>query len=327
MLSFNKRYYVTKDKKPIAQIFAGEKRYGYIYYTENWNEDDVSDEEEENNFYPEKTNKKLFQCKHCHRVFNYKHVLQYHEDNACQVKKLSEYGALIGKGKKIGNDVLIKKDSVKLLHKDLKFKPICREYQREILICYGPQNSGKSYFVGMYANDYQVRFPENDVILCSRIEDDESYAKYIDDPVRITISEKLLDEPIDIKNELAPSLTIFDDIDNSMNGKELQNYVWNLASETMVNGRDQAQQGNDIYVACTLHISEGMKTRKMLNEANIFCVFQPYSNYQTMRLMKLYGGLTNQQINKVKEMSSRWCCIYKTHPLFIMGEHDIILLK
>lgn len=325
MLSFNIRYMLTEKKKPIAKIYNDEKLYGYIYYSEKYDDDDddISISDEENNVYEKKG---PFECHYCHKQFTRKPNYQHHIDNACQVKKLNDYIELTGKGKTVKNDLVLKKNKAKLLNRLLKFRPICREYEREILLCYGPQNSGKSYFVGMYADDYSKRFPENDIILCSRIEDDESYNRYIDDPVRITIDEELLNNPIDIKKELSPSLTIFDDIDNSQNSKNLQSYVWDLCSETMVNGRDQAHEGNDIYVACTLHISEGLKTRKILNEANILCCFQPYSSYQTTRLMKIYGGLSNSQINKVKETRSRWCCIYKTHPQFIMTENELLLL-
>ena len=102
--------------------------------------------------------------------------------------------------------------------------------------------------------------------------------------------------------------------------------MWGLNTETLVNGRDQSGNGEHIYTITTMHITEGTKTRKILNEASTIVLFLPIG-YQESRILKMYCSLSPQQINKLKKLKSRWVALNcKYRPQFIMTEKELFLL-
>ena len=325
MLSFNKSYNypnVNTNKKPIAEIFKNDKPFGYIYFTNDENEDEGTESDEyESSEDSESDNP--FKCEYCKRVFSCKAARITHQvRNSCKAKILHDF-MKYSKGDKSESGMLIGLNDVKLSG-SMKFRPLADVWNRENIVIIGPQNSGKSYWTSLYAQSYQSLF-ENDVIIISRIEDDASF-KEIKNPVRVSITEELLSDPIDIKGEMSPSLTIFDDIDDSRYTPELSKYVWGLNTETLVNGRDQSGNGEHIYTITTMHITEGTKTRKILNEASTIVLFLPIG-YQESRILKMYCSLSPQQINKLKKLKSRWVALNcKYRPQFIMTEKELFLL-
>lgn len=326
MFSFEKKYNFASantSKYPIARILKNDKDYGFIYY-----ESDVSSSEEEvlTDEYESDEDVLPNQCPYCKKIMSCKKAVEFHiQRNSCKAKVIADYLKFSKEGKEYDQAIVVQPDKVQL-HKPYKFAPLANKFNRENLLVIGPQNSGKSYYTAMYANSYKKVFPQNEIIIASRIIEDDSF-KTIKDPIRMEITEDLIDDPIDIKGELTPSLTIFDDIDDSRYSKELSKYAWDLNTEVLVNGRDQSGEGNHIYTVTTMHITEGLKTRKILNEATSITLFTPLG-YQDQRILKLYCSLSVQQINKVKKLKTRWISIYcKYQPLFIMTEREIFLLN
>lgn len=327
MLKFDKKYTYTEDFRPIAQVNkvkdGKDSKYGYIFF------ENVTDEEEKNNSSDEESSDEEIldcQCPYCRKIFSCKKAKDTHLiRGSCKTKVINDYIKYAYKGKKVDANLLISQNSVKLTG-NYKFSPLADPKNRENVLIIGPQNSGKSYYTSMYAKSYKKMFPDNDIILGSRIEDDKSF-RDLKDIVRLDLTEDLVDDPIDIKEELSPSLTIFDDIDNSQYSKALSKYVWDLNSEILTNGRDQSGEGNHIYSVTTMHITEGPKTRKILNEATSIVLFLPLG-YQEKRILKLYAGLSPQQITKVSKLKSRWVAVYtKYRPQFIMSEKELFLLS
>jgi len=318
MLKFDKKY--KSDENVLASIYDGEKLKGYIYFEEC---DDDSDSDSENSDRDENDDPRV--CEYCNKRFSCKKARETHQSGtSCRIKMLNDYVAYSYKGKKIDPDISLMKHSVKLSG-DLKFKPVAKK-KRENLLIMGPQDSGKSYYGSMYAKSYQQHIGK-DVILVSRIEDDDSFSKNIKNPIRLNISEELLDDPIDIKQEFMSSLVIFDDIDDSRNSKDLNKYLWNLNTETLVNGRDQSKSGKDVYTVTTIHITDGMKTRSIVNEATSITMFLPFG-YQEKRILKLYAGLSPNQITKISKLKSRWVSIYhRVRPQYVLTEKQLMLLS
>ena len=323
MLKFDKKLLKFEvGGKVLAEIEHRNKTVGYIYFEEV--ENDLEVEEAESSSSDSESGLPLWQCEYCYKEFTTKRNKDLHLGRgSCKAKLIADYVKYSTKGKQADHNVMINKNSVSL-GGYYKFKPVSDPNNRENILIIGPQNSGKSYFASMYAESYQKRIG-NDVIIVSRIEDDQSFED-LKDPIRLRITEELLDRPIDIKNELAPSLTIFDDIDDSRNSVELSKYMWNLNSEALVNGRDQTGNGEHVYTITTLHITEGGKTRKILNEATMIVIFLPLG-YQETRILKTYANLSPQQITKIKKLKSRWVAINcKYRPQYVLTEKQLFLL-
>lgn len=323
MLRFGKTFEYgsgNTSKKPIAEINDGYRTKGYIYFEDSLDDPDSDRESESDDSEEERDDK----CQFCGKIFSGKAYVRKHILNgSCKAKLIADFMKYSGSGVDTVEGVCIKNGSVELTK--YKFSPLADKWNRENIVVIGPQNSGKSYWTSMYAQSYQSLF-DNNVIIVSRIEDDASFTD-INDPVRVSITEELLGNPIDIKAEMSPSLTIFDDIDDSRYSSELSKYVWNLNTETLVNGRDQSGNGEHIYTVTTMHITEGSKTRKIVNEASTIVLFLPIG-YQEQRILRMYCGLSLQQINRLKKLKSRWVtCYCKYRPQFIMTERGLYLVS
>jgi len=330
MLSFSRKYIYNDNSKAISQILNGDALYGYIIYNfhnnnDNDNDNDsYDDDNDDDDDYDDYHDPDII-CEFCAKIFNRKYDKLRHQHNGCCKAKLIndfvKYNTL--KQKKI-KDIFIDKSGARLKG-GLKFGPLADGKNRENILIMGPQNSGKSYYASMYIKSFEKIKPEHDLFLVSRIEDDDAF-KNFDNMAHVRISDELLDDPIDIKNELKKSLVVFDDIEDSTLNKKTQDYVYKLNSEVMVNGRDQSKTDNDIYSLTTLHITDYHKTRKILNEATCYVLFLPFG-YQSERVIKIYANVKKPIINKIEKMDTRWVAIYnKYKPTFIMGEKEIILL-
>jgi len=316
MLQFSKKYIYNDLVKPLCIIKKNDKKYGFVSY-ENGESDEEDDIVEEIDNYT---------CQYCKRRFNRPQDVKRHQNGgSCKQKLINDFVQYNRSGSKIANgDIVVSKNGVKL-YGDYKFAPLADMKNRENILIIGPQNSGKSYYASMYADSFKKIKPEHNIILVSRIEDDQAFDN-IDHLLRVRISDELLNNPIDIKKEMSKSLAIFDDIEDSTLSKDTQKYMFDLNSEVLINGRDQAKQDNDIYSITTLHISEGFKTRKIINESTSYVVFLPLG-YQSERILKTYANLKKPLIDKINKMSSRWVAVYcKYRPTYILTEKELILL-
>ena len=192
--------------------------------------------------------------------------------------------------------------------------------QTDRIMISGASGSGKSTFIRLYADQYHKLFPNNKVLLFSRLSEDKALdsANYIK---RIKVDEnflKLQYEPKDFKD----SLNIFDDID-TFDNKYVCEAVKKLRDDLLETGRH-----NNAYVIGVSHQLLNYKSTKiLLNESNKV-VFFPASGglYQVIRMMKNYFGLMPDQINMIKKINSHWICLSRMHPTLVIGERDIYIL-
>lgn len=162
--------------------------------------------------------------------------------------------------------------------------------------------------------------------LISRIENDDSFQKYIEDGTMIPIdigNEDIIDNPIDSKKELNNSLSIFDDYE--LLDKKIQKSIEITLKDVLLNGRDQSKQNQDIYCVVTGHqISDRTRTRDILNECGSITVFPQGGGIHAITYaLKIYGGLSQQQIDKVLSLPSHYVTIYKRYPNWILWEKGI----
>jgi hypothetical protein len=164
--------------------------------------------------------------------------------------------------------------------------------------------------------------PKNPVYVFSSLDDDPTLdsLKYLK-RIKLTKSEFLEAE---LKAEdFKDSLTLFDDVDVISNKKVLK--------KTMDILNSILQTGRHFNVSCiyTSHASTaGHATKIILNEANVIVIFPSTSGGKMMRyLCDQYLGFTKSQIDKMKNMQSRWCAIFRAYLRAIVTQNQASLLK
>lgn len=192
--------------------------------------------------------------------------------------------------------------------------------ERECIYVAGPSGSGKSTYIANYASEYKRMYPKNNIFIFSRVANDECIDRL--KPTRIMINEELIEDPIR-PDELSNSLVIFDDTDTIPN-KKLKDTIISLKNDLLETGRHE-----DIYVAITSHlISNYRETRTVLNEAHSITVFpQGGSTYSIKYVLKNYGGMDKNDVQKAISLPSRWITLKKTFPQAIIYAKGTYLLK
>lgn len=168
------------------------------------------------------------------------------------------------------------------------------------------------------------------VFLFSRIDNDESFRDYIEDGTitQLDINEdEIIDNPYNAKEELNNSLIIFDDYE--LLNKNIQKSIEITLKDVLLNGRDQAKEGNDIYAVVTSHqISNYSRTRDILNEASSITFFcKAGSTRGISYVLKNYCGIGNKQIEDIINLPSRWVTVYKRYPMWVLYEKGCYALN
>jgi hypothetical protein len=201
--------------------------------------------------------------------------------------------------------------------KDGKIVPLPKKnIVDKIYIC-GVSGSGKSSYIGEYMKQYKKMFRDSDIYLYSSIEEDKVLDKH--NPIRIDISdiENIQIEPFEFEN----SLVIFDDT-NTIKDKEINNAVMSEKDWLLEQGRHF-----NIRLCISSHlIYDGHNTRRTLNEATQVVIFPKSSGlYQIKQFLKNYCGYERDEITNIINLKSRWVCINRTYPQYIIYDKGIYI--
>jgi hypothetical protein len=124
-------------------------------------------------------------------------------------------------------------------------------------------------------------------------------------------------------SEFENSLCLFDDIDVISNKKQLK--------KTMDILNSILQTGRHFNVSCiyTSHASTaGHGTKIILCEAHVIVCFPSSSGGKMLKyLLDQYLGLNKTQIEKMKNIKSRWVAVVRQFPRAIITQHSASLLK
>lgn len=219
----------------------------------------------------------------------------------------------ISKVKKPYNEVL--------LDENAKFQPLPFKKIVEKGYISAPSGSGKSYFAGKWIKQFNKMFKNQEVYVFSPIPSD----KALDDNniIRVDMDEHLLNNPIDVE-ELENSLVVFDDCE-SIKDKRMLKYIEWLRDSILERGRH-----NNVRQLWISHlISNYSSTRRLLNESTFVCVF-PRSGSgvaQIKRFLQTQCGLSKPEIKKFLSQDSRWCCVYRSYPQFVITEKSAYFPK
>lgn len=194
----------------------------------------------------------------------------------------------------------------------------------------GKSGSGKSTLCSKKAKYYHMMYPDNDIYLFSRVDEDDAFKEMEKKGIikRIKIDQSIIEEPIDVLNEFEDCLCIFDDVDTFADNR-LMKAIDNIRDQIMQLGRHK----NVSLMNCSHNVSNtgaGMKiTRTIMNELHHLIFFNKSCNYHQIKYcLKKYFGLVDTQIDSiVKNKGTRWTCISSDHPQYVMTEDLVYLLN
>lgn len=191
----------------------------------------------------------------------------------------------------------------------------------------GKRGAGKTYSLAELTKKYVKLFPKNNVYLFSKKPSDP----LIDDLIskRIDLEQFIKDYNEDniLDSTHFPNncFVIFDDIDMLNNDKpdKLRTKVFNIMNDLIQLSRDR-----NITVAQTSHMTTNREeTKHALNGCSCFTFFYGAISPQIKNALKLYLGLSKENINRILKLKgSRSCTIFTTVPPVVMTEKEIIIL-
>lgn len=188
----------------------------------------------------------------------------------------------------------------------------------------GNTGCGKSTWVGNYVRMYNMLFPKRPVYLFSRLNDDPALDKY--DIQQIELDKDLVKNPTtgkELTEESDGALVIFDDT-NTIPDEKINKTVHKIREDLLECGRHE-----NITVITTGHmICDYKKTRNILNECSGLVLFpQSGGQYHITRCLKVYCGLTNDVIQKILKLNSRWIYVNKNVPNYVLYQHGAFILS
>ena len=196
------------------------------------------------------------------------------------------------------------------------FQLIPPEDKRFVYYIAGPSGSGKSYIAKALAERYQKQFPDRDVFLVSKLGEDETLDSMKHKPIRLNV-QKLIEEPLKNLEPLRESLVIFDDVDG-FDKKQLD------AIQLLVNDIGTMGRHTDTSMIYISHIlSDYKRTRLLLLEATHFILYPAATSAHAMTyLLKNNVGADKNEITKMRKCGSRWICVSKQFPTYVVTEHS-----
>jgi energy-coupling factor transporter ATP-binding protein EcfA2 len=193
--------------------------------------------------------------------------------------------------------------------------PTADKKAREIFYICGPSGSGKSYIAKGLAEEYHKLFPDREIYVVSKLEEDSTLdkLKYL---VRLDPA-KLTENPITDLKVLDNSMVIFDDIENfdKATDKAIQNLVNQIAST--------GRHNNITMIYITHLLSDYKRTRLVLMEATGYVLYPLSTGAHAFNyMMKTYLGLDTKESAELKKTGSRWIYIKKHFPQVLITEHS-----
>lgn len=216
----------------------------------------------------------------------------------------------------------VQKSSVINLPEDSTFNLIVSSdpNARGVYYITGMSGSGKSYMAKTLAESYKKMFPEREIYLISKLDDDETLdGMKIGKPKRLSIESIIEDYPS--INEFEDCMVIFDDFE-SLEPAKLK-VIWNLINDIASQGRHTRTT-----LLTLLHKPSDYKnTRLLLTEATHFVIYPQSTSAHALRyLLGNQLGLEKKEILALKKLG-RWVCISKNYPQYLISSHTAKILN
>jgi nucleoside-triphosphatase THEP1 len=190
--------------------------------------------------------------------------------------------------------------------------------EREVGMITGQSGSGKSYYANKYIAEYKKAFKKNPIYFFSVLEDDTS----INDKLvkRIKLNESWIDEAL-ILEDVKDSLCVFDDIE-MIKDERIFKQVFKFINEILTTGRH-----TNTSCILTIHQANKPYIRDFLTEVHWYVYFPRGSNSRINYVLENYIGIDKKEIKYIKNLETRWACIFRQYPNCVMTERNLFMLS
>lgn len=262
-------------------------------------------------------------CRYCDKKLASAYSLKLHY-NTCKTKKQQEQLGESGVSNQMEFPEKDKKGYGKYINLPIFSLEKNRETNRDIVYICGKNGSGKSYYVADYVEMYIKMYPNDRIILLTRLQEDTTFTErgIEKDIHRVVVSDKILEDRFEL-SDFEHSLVIMDDIDSSLNSILLKKYLYKLRDDLIENGRH-----HKINMLITSHAITNYKdTRSVLNECSCVVIY-PNINIprQINYLLKSYLMLNENQRKRIFNLPSRWVAI-NVRFQYVSYQHGIYSLQ
>lgn len=201
--------------------------------------------------------------------------------------------------------------------------PNANKDKRDVFYIAGASGSGKSWIAKQLAENYIKMYPDRDVYVISKLEEDETLDSMDlgkKKPIRLDYSGWDVNPPN--INSFVDCLIIADDFDTIEGkvGKAIQTFIDDIAIMGRQHCRDEGNRTGNITLLCLTHyLTNYKKTRLLLNEATHFVLYpQNTSSHGLYYLLKTHLGMDRDDIKKLKKLG-RWCLMSKNYPQYLIS--------
>jgi hypothetical protein len=311
-LSFSK----DKDAKPIAVVRGGD-RDGEVLYLHS--EETTAPAAPKKEIHAVRYMKDLTFVKPAERVKLMNQLIEAREKGVSP----DELVGVPDKAKPIYKRICSESDSdktIELSHEEM-FMPIPSPdpKQRQVWYVAGQSGSGKSYFARGIAENYKKLFPEREIYLISKLQEDETLDKMkVGKPKRLSL-DSLVEDPVEL-DEFKDCLVIFDDWDTL--DKPYFPIVHKLIEDLAIMGR----HSNTSMLILSHYLTNYSKTRLILGEAQFLVLYPLATSQKALKYVcEHYGGMDKEDIITLKKRG-RWVLIHKNFPSYVISQHEANLL-
>lgn len=191
--------------------------------------------------------------------------------------------------------------------------------KREVFYIAGASGSGKSYMAKGIAEMYKQIFPDREVYLISKLEEDSTLDSMKPPPKRINI-QTLIDDYPDLE-EFRDCCVIFDDYDTFVGPAE--KVVQKLIDDLGTMGRHT----NTTMLCLSHYLTNYKKTRLLLNEATHLIVYPMATSFHALGyLLKTHLGMSKEDCKELKKLG-RWVLLHKNYPQYLISAHTARVLN
>lgn len=236
-------------------------------------------------------------------------------------------------GGKMGGEILSASDDAEEGYEAVDLSSghfeICpRTDTRELYYIAASNGAGKSTLAAEIATNYHRLFEDCPIYLLSRVPDDKAFNKLEKAKIvkRIIIDEDFAETPLDILQDIqGGAMVIFDDCD-TFTDKNIVKRIDDFRLQLLELGRH-----NKIFGIFCSHLINGTNrnfTRTIMNELNRLIIYpRSGSIYQIRYALKHYFGLDKNKIEEIIKSKSRWVCIGKNYPQYVLTQTSCELLS
>lgn len=206
---------------------------------------------------------------------------------------------------------------------DKSFMKLPNPLTRDSVNIYGMAGSGKSYWCAQYIKILKLFFRDIEIYLITTNEhNDPAYSGLGIN--RLDVSDRELIEGLEFDEaKFEEAVVIFDDIET--HDKGIYTWIRNLRDKLFLKSRK-----HNTMILNVIHKGlDNFKTNIPNNECNFGVFFPRHGWAEAQKILTTYFDIDQRHMNSISSVKkySRWICVSKTYPKYIIHEKGIMVLE